>query len=374
MCHAGTRVAPANGVTRTLVTGGCGYIGSHVCRWLRESGFPVVVADNLSTGYRKNLFSGEVLEVGDLRDKEWLDWLFETHDIEAVVHMAGSIVVPESVEKPLKYYQSNLVSTLNLLDSCLRHGVSRIVFSSTAAVYGESGRERLREDDPVNPRNPYARSKLAAEWMIEDLARATPGTRYVILRYFNVAGAEPGGRAGQRNPRATHLMKVASQVATGQRDHLEINGTDYPTRDGTGIRDYIHVEDLAAAHVAALQYLERGGPSTTLNCGYGRGYSVREVIAAMERVAGPLRVRLAPRRKGDVAILVANGSELRKALRWEPRHATLEEMAESAFRFEQALLAERQAESAAENRLESDAPSFRELRARPRALRASSRR
>ncbi len=324
-----------------LVTGGAGYIGSHVVRQLGEAGHRVTVLDNLSTGFREAVLHGDLV-VGETGDRDLVDRLLEERGIEAVVHFAAHIVVPESVSEPLRYYGNNTCATRSLLDCCRRAGVGRFIFSSTAAVYGEPEQTMIDEDVPTAPINPYGRSKLMTEWMLEDLAAATP-MRYVALRYFNVAGADPEGRIGQSTPDATHLIKVACEVATGQRERISIFGTDYPTPDGTCLRDYIHVEDLADAHLRALEYLVDGGESAVLNCGYGHGYSVREVLDAVERVAGrPLSIVEAPRRAGDPAALVADSGRLRRRLDWSPRYDDLDLIVGSALRWERRL-AERRA-------------------------------
>lgn len=272
-----------------LVTGGAGYIGSHVVRQLGERRESVVVLDNLSTGFRSAVLHG-TLVVGDTGDRELVRRLLREHRIETVMHFAANTVVPESVANPLKYYGNNTCATRNLLQCCSEAGVAHFVFSSTAAVYGIPAGGIAAEDSPTQPINPYGTSKLMSEWMLRDLGAATH-LRYTILRYFNVAGSDPGLRIGQSTIDATLLTKVACEAAVGKRPHVSIFGTDYPTPDGTGVRDYIHVEDLAAAHVQALDYLRANGASTTLNCGYGHGYSVREVIAMVDRLNGkPLEI------------------------------------------------------------------------------------
>jgi UDP-glucose 4-epimerase len=318
-----------------LVTGGCGYIGSHVTRQLSEAGYQVTVLDNLSTGFPDALLHGETLVVADLNDEAALESLFSRHAFSAVLHFAASIVVPESVADPLGYYRNNTAGTLSLLQACQRHRIPRFVFSSTAAVYGES-QSLVAETAPVSPASPYGRSKLVDEWILADLARANP-LRYVVLRYFNVAGADPESRIGQRFPGATHLLKVACEAAIGKRPGVTVYGTDYPTPDGTGVRDYIHVEDLASAHLAALRYLEAGGESLTLNCGYGRGYSVDELLAEVTRQAGPFPIARGPRRAGDVACLVADARAIRDRLGWRPRYAELPSIVAHALAFERRL-------------------------------------
>ncbi len=320
-----------------LVTGGAGYIGSHVVRQLAETGQRVVVFDNLSTGSPAALLHGEELVVGDLGDTAALQALFEEHPVHTVLHFAASIVAPESVTNPLKFYSNNTRNTLNLLTACVRFGVRRFIFSSTAAVYGLPETGVAAEESPTVPINPYGTSKLMSEWMLRDTALAH-GMKYVALRYFNVAGADPQARMGQRTPDATHLIKVCCQAALGMRSAVAIFGTDYPTPDGTGIRDYIHIEDLASAHLAALKYLEGGGDSTTFNVGYGQGSSVREVIKVMKEVTGvDFAVLEAPRRPGDPASLVAKAERIRKRLGWQPRFDDLPTIVADAWRWEQRL-------------------------------------
>ena len=325
--------------TGILITGGAGYIGSHVVKQLGDAGYEnLVVLDNLSKGFREAVLYGELVE-GDTADRDLVARLLREHDIRAVLHFAAHTVVPESVADPLKYYRNNACATRNLLQCCQEAGVEHFVFSSTAAVYGILPEGRAREDTPTAPINPYGTSKLMSEWMLRDLAEAG-GPRYVVLRYFNVAGSDPEGRIGQSTPGATLLTKVAAEHAAGKRDFVAIFGTDYPTPDGTGIRDYIHVEDLADAHLKALDYLAADGASTTLNCGYGHGYSVREVLAAMERVAGhPLNIVEKPRRPGDPPTLVADAERIREVLGWIPRYDDLEFICKTALDWEKKIAA-----------------------------------
>lgn len=318
---------------KVLVTGGAGYIGSHVVRQLGEAGHDIVVFDNLSTGYRWAVTAGELV-VGDLADEAALEALFSRHQFEAVLHFAANIVVPESVANPLKYYGNNTRNTLNLLKAVQAHGVPYIVFSSTAAVYGMPEQTVLAEDLPLAPINPYGASKMMSERMIMDLAAAS-GLNYVILRYFNVAGANPDGLLGQATPEATHLIKVACECVTGQREGMSVFGTDYDTRDGTCIRDYIHVEDLAKAHVMALDYMAEGGSSKVLNCGYGRGFTVREVIDVVKRKSGvDFPVTETARRAGDPEALMADNTRIRETLGWAPDYDDLDTIVGTALAWE----------------------------------------
>lgn len=320
-----------------LVTGGAGYIGSHVLHALTDAGIPAVTIDNLSTGRRQAVPAAVPLIEGDIGDAGLLERVIREYRVDAVMHFAGSIVVPESVTNPLAYYRNNTVNSLTLLDTCVRLGVGNVVFSSTAAVYGSPERVPIDEETPTAPINPYGASKLMTEQMLRD-AGAAHGVRSVILRYFNVAGADPEGRTGQATPVATHLIKVACQALLGRRPALSIFGTDYPTPDGTCIRDYIHVSDLADAHVLALLHLRRGGGSLVLNCGYGRGASVHEVVEALERVSGErVPAALAPRRPGDPPQLVAVADRIRERLGWVPKHDRLDDIVRSALVWERSL-------------------------------------
>ena len=320
-----------------LVTGGAGYIGSHVVRQLRDSGEPVIVLDSMATGFRQAVLDAPLV-VGDTGNVELVDRILREHRIDTVMHFAAHTVVPESVADPLKYYRNNTCSTRSLLECCARAGVRNFVFSSTAAVYGIPAGGIADENSPTVPINPYGTSKLMSEWMLRDLA-ATSSLRYVVLRYFNVAGSDPKGRIGQATRNATLLTKVSCEAAVGKRAGVSIFGTDYPTPDGTGVRDYIHVEDLADAHLRALDYLRQGGDSVTLNCGYGHGYSVREVIAMVERIAGrALSIREEPRRAGDPPTLIARAEKVRSILRWQPRYDSLETIVTTALDWERQLL------------------------------------
>lgn len=323
---------------KILVTGGAGYIGSHVVRQLGRQGESVITLDNLSTGFAAAVTAGELI-VGDTGDEALLESLCRERDIDTLMHFAAHTIVPESVAEPLKYYGNNTASSRTLLDVAARCGVRHIVFSSTAAVYGIPPGGRASEDSPTAPINPYGSSKLMTEWMLRDLAIAG-GPSYVALRYFNVAGCEPGGSIGQSTPKATLLVKVACEAAVGRRPGMSIFGTDYPTPDGTGLRDYIHVEDLAAAHLDALAYLRAGGESTTLNAGYGHGHSVREVLAAVERASDTeLMVTEKPRRPGDPAELVAAVDRIHAVLGWQPQFDDLDTIVRTALAWERRIAA-----------------------------------
>ena len=321
---------------KILVTGGAGYIGSHVARQLGEQGHDLVTYDNLSTGHKKFVLYGELV-VADLADREKLDQVIKQNKFDAVLHFAASIIVSESVEQPFKYYSNNTVNTLGLIDTCVRHGVPKFVFSSTAAVYGIPDTKLVDEQAPLLPINPYGTSKMMSERFLIDHA-AISNLRYVILRYFNVAGADPEGRMGQAMPEATHLIKVACETALGKRAQMEIYGTDYDTKDGTCIRDYIHVEDLASAHLSALDYLNAGNDSSILNCGYGQGYSVREVVEQVKRVAGQdFKVIESGRRAGDPPALMADNRKILATLDWRPQYADLAKIVQSAYDWEKGL-------------------------------------
>ncbi len=320
-----------------LVTGGAGYIGSHMVLELVDAGERVVVLDNLSTGFRWAVPEAATLVIGDAGDETLVADVIEAHGIEAIIHFAGSIVVPDSVADPLGYYLNNTVKSRALMATAVAKGVPRFIFSSTAAVYGNPDRTPVAEDAPVRPMSPYGSSKLMTETMLADTARAHAFS-YVALRYFNVAGADPAGRSGQSTPRATHLIKVACETALGKRGHMEVFGTDYPTPDGTCIRDYIHVTDLARAHMAALAHLRRGGNSAIFNCGYSKGYSVLQVIDAVKRASGvDFEVRLSPRRPGDPAAIVAGSDRIRRQLGWVPEHDDLDRIVAQALAWEARL-------------------------------------
>ncbi len=321
-----------------LVTGGAGYIGSHVVQQLGREGWPVVTLDNLSRGFADAVTHGPLV-VGDIADRSLVQRILSEHNVGTIMHFAAYTIVPESVAEPLRYYDNNVLGTRALIDAALHAGVDEFIFSSSAAVYGTPPEGRASEDSPTAPINPYGTSKLVSEWMLRDVAAAT-SLRPVMLRYFNVGGSDPSGRIGQSTPKATLLTKVAAEHVVGKRTHISIYGTDYPTADGTGIRDYIHVEDLAAAHLSALRYLRGGGAPVVLNVGYGRGASVREVLNAVESIAGrPLVIVEEPRRAGDPAVLVAEASRIREVLDWVPRYDKLEQLVSDALRWERTLAA-----------------------------------
>jgi len=326
-----------SGQTTVLVTGGAGYIGAHAVLALGEAGYRAVVIDDLSTGRREAVPADVPFVHGNVGDPACLADVIRQHGIRTVMHFAGSIVVPESVQAPLDYYRNNTLNSHTLIEACVRAGVERFIFSSTAAVYGIPDVLPIDEGSPTVPINPYGRSKLMTEWMLRDAAAAY-GLRFIALRYFNVAGADPKGRAGQCSKAATHLIKIACEAAVGRREEVMLFGDDYPTRDGTCIRDYVHVSDLADAHIAALRHLERGGESSILNCGYGHGYSVREVLDTVERFAGkPLSVRVVGRRAGDPPELVAVQDRIVSELGWSPRHDNLDTIVSTALAWERKL-------------------------------------
>jgi UDP-glucose 4-epimerase len=326
-----------------LVTGGAGYIGSHMVHELADAGESVVVLDNLSTGFRFLIPASVPFVAGSTGDRSLVTDIITQHRITAIIHFAASIVVPESVTDPLGYYSNNTMNTCALFDVAIKTGIRHFIFSSTAAVYGNAGETPVRENAPTAPVSPYGTSKLMSEIMLHDAAKAY-GLRFVVLRYFNVAGADPKLRTGQATPAATHLIKVACETATGKREKMDIFGTDYPTPDGTCIRDYIHVSDLTQAHSAALAYLRSGGISATFNCGYGRGASVLEVIAAVRRASGhDFRVDISGRRPGDAPALVANVDRIHAALPWRPRFQNLDTIVTHALAWEKQLASRRKA-------------------------------
>jgi UDP-glucose 4-epimerase len=319
-----------------LVTGGAGYIGSHVALLLAEAGYRVVVYDDLSSGHAWAVLDAELV-VGDLGDHQRLAALLAGRRFDAVLHFAAHIWVAESVRAPAKYYRNNVANALTLFELAAAYGVKHVVFSSTAAVYGEPDRELLDEDLPLAPINPYGASKMMAERILADVAGAA-AQRFAILRYFNVAGADPQARIGEATPDNSHLVKLACETALGLRPAMRINGTDYPTPDGTCVRDYIHVVDLARAHLAALEHLQRGGASTVLNCGYGHGASVRAVLETVRRVTGiDFPIEAGPRRPGDPAVLVAGNAKIRRVLGWQPQHDDLEFIVRTAWAWERVL-------------------------------------
>ena len=320
-----------------LVTGGAGYIGSHMVHELVDAGEPVVVLDNLSTGFRFLIPAAVPFVAGSTGDRDLVTKTIARHGVTAIIHFAASIVVPDSVSDPLGYYRNNTMNTCTLLDAAVEAGVKQFIFSSTAAVYGNAERTPVREDAATLPISPYGSSKLMSEIMLHDAGKAH-GLRFVVLRYFNVAGADPKLRTGQSTSAATHLIKVACEAALGKRPKIDIYGTDYPTPDGTCIRDYIHVSDLARAHSAALAHLRRGGDSATFNCGYGRGSSVLEVIDSVRRVSGrDFPVEICGRRAGDPSALVANVDRIRSRLIWQPQYQDLDTIVAHAYAWERQL-------------------------------------
>lgn len=325
-------------MAKILVTGGCGYIGCHATKALTHKGHQAVVFDNLSTGHKEALLNDEELIVGDLQDATHVDRVLKDGQFDAIMHFAASIVVPESVTDPLKYYRNNTANLLNLMESATRHGVYNVIFSSTAAVYGNGdGHSSFSENDPPAPVNPYGFSKYFSEQIIRDTSAATD-MKHVILRYFNVAGADSKQRIGQRSPISTHLIKIACEAAVGIRDGMTVYGNDYETHDGTALRDYIHVDDLADAHVLALEYLLDGGKSQTINCGYGQGFTVREVLETVESVIGrPLKIKDGDRRPGDAVKVLANTKKIHQTLDWTPRYQDLPTIVRHAYLWEQRL-------------------------------------
>lgn len=320
-----------------LVTGGAGYIGSHMVLALIDAGQEVVVLDNFSTGVRWGVSPAAKLVEGDIGDETLVGQIIAENGIEAIVHFAGSAIVPDSVADPLEYYLNNTVKSRALMAAAIKHGVKNFIFSSTAATYGNPAAQPVYETAQPTPISPYGTSKLMTEWMLRDSHEAH-GLNYVVLRYFNVAGADPKGRSGQSTPRATHLIKLACQTALGQRASMDVFGTDYDTPDGTCLRDYIHVSDLIAAHMDALAHLRKGGESGIFNCGYGKGYSVLEVIKAVEKANGaPINKKLAPRRPGDPAAVIAGADRVREILGWKPKYDDLDVIVKSALAWEKHL-------------------------------------
>lgn len=326
-----------------LVTGGAGYIGSHMVLELVDAGESVIVVDNLSTGFKWAVAPQAELVVGDVGDDDLVRTVIRKRKVDAIIHFAGSIVVPESVADPLGYYLNNTVKSRALIESAVRTGVKHFIFSSTAAVYGNPEENPVSETARPAPMSPYGSSKLMTEMMLQDASRAHD-LQAVALRYFNVAGADPQGRSGQSTPKATHLIKVACEAVLGKRAGMEVFGTDYPTADGTCVRDYIHVKDLARAHMSALSYLRKGGATDIFNCGYSKGYSVLEVIDAVKRVSKvDFPVKLSPRRAGDPAAIVAASAKIRDMLGWAPQHDDLEQIVAQALAWEKQLAVRQQA-------------------------------
>jgi UDP-glucose 4-epimerase len=321
---------------KILVTGGAGYIGSHIVKALGENGYDIIVFDNLSYGHEWALLYGKLVK-GDLADKKLLDSVFDAEKFDAVIHMAAFVVVDESITEPIKYYGNNFVNALNLLEICLKHKVNKFIFSSTAAVYGIPEKSLVTEDMPLLPINPYGASKVMVERVLGDVSMVND-FKYVSLRYFNVAGADRLSRIGQARKDATHLITMSLKTALGKNDHLNIFGTDYPTPDSTCIRDYIHVDDLSAAHLLALEYLAAGGSSRIYNCGYGHGYSVKEVVDKVKDITGiDFPVRYVERRPGDPPALVADASRIRRELGWTPQHDDLGYIIKTAWEWEKKL-------------------------------------
>ncbi len=321
-----------------LVTGGAGYIGSHVVKALTNLGqkYKIFVLDNLSTGHRDAVINAELI-TGDIRDKAFVAKILDKHSIQAVMHLAAKTSVPESISQPFEYYDNNASGTLALLEACAQQNIQQFIFSSTAAVYGYPQQAKIDETAATEPTNPYGYSKLVSEHMIQDFAIAYP-LNYIILRYFNVAGADPDGQLGQRSEKAAHLIKVALDTANGKRESLPIFGNQYPTQDGTCIRDFIHVSDIASAHVAALQYLEDNKPSTIFNCGYGQGYSVKQVISTLENLIGSkIQVEIASPRPGDIPEVIANNQKICEKLSWKPQFNDIAFMIKTAYEWERKM-------------------------------------
>lgn len=323
-----------------LVTGGAGYIGSHVVKQLGEqSEHNITILDNLVTGFEESILYGKFINV-DLSDYERVEKIFEENKFDAIIHFAASLVVPESVSDPLKYYLNNTANTANIIRLCVKYGVNKFIFSSTAAVYGEPSMDKIpvNEQSETAPINPYGSSKLMSEIVLKDTSKAYKDFNYVALRYFNVAGSSVDGKIGQSTKDATLLIKVAAQAAAGKREKLYIFGDDYPTKDGTCIRDYIHVEDLASAHLRALEYLQDGGQSNLFNCGYGHGFSVNEVLDTMKKVTGvDFTVQMQDRRAGDPAALISDNSKITQIMKWVPKYDDLELICKTAYEWEKKL-------------------------------------
>ena len=324
-------------MAKILITGGAGYIGSHIVNLLEPTDHEIVIYDDLSTGRKESVIAGRLV-IGELEDIEKLEALIVAEKFDACIHFAGSMIVPESVADPLKYYNNNTQNTLDLLNLCIENGVNKFIFSSTAAVYGIVPGGVCSEEMQVSPINPYGRTKLMTEWMLEDVAAAHDDFKFVILRYFNVAGANVDGKVGQCSPLSNHLIKIACETALGKKESMSVFGDDYETKDGTCIRDYIHVDDLASAHTAALGYLLKGGESVLCNCGYGHGFTVNEVLDVVKKVSGvDFKVEKAPRRAGDAAILMSRPDKIGKVLGWTPKYDDLELIVKTALYWERQL-------------------------------------
>lgn len=325
-------------MTKILLTGGAGYIGSHVLKQLLEANHEVVIIDNLSTGYKENILGGTHIEM-DLSDHEKLEDIIKKEKFSACFHFAGSIVVPESIQDPLKYYKNNTLNSLRLIELCQKYSINKFIFSSTAAVYLPEDKSGIcSESSSICPSTPYGHSKLMTETMLEDTSKAHPDFKYVIFRYFNVAGANVDGLLGQRNSNTTHLIKIASEVASGKRDFIEIYGTNYATKDGSCIRDFIHIDDLASAHIKGYDYLNSNGESDVFNCGYSQGYSVIEVIETMKKVSKfEFKTIIGTKRKGDLACVIADTKKITEKLNWRPKYNSLEMICKTSYEWEKKL-------------------------------------
>lgn len=324
-----------------LVTGGAGFIGSHTLHRLTALGEKAIALDNLYSGHRWAVPEGVELVEGDMADQKLVESVLRKHKIKSVIHFAAHLAVEESVKKPIKYYRNNVAGSLNFIETCTQNGVEHFIFSSTCALYGNTDQSPIDESHPTNPESPYAQTKLVTEGILKDVEKSGASSmKHVILRYFNVAGAKVGGGLGQATPDATQLVKIASEVAAGKRDKLFIFGNDYPTPDGTCIRDYVHVDDLAEAHILALEYLRKGGKSEIVNCGYGKGYSVNEVVETMRKVSGvDFKAEYKPRRAGDVVAVWADPSKAKSLLGWKPKYADLSLICKTSFEWEKERLA-----------------------------------
>jgi len=325
-------------MAKILLTGGAGYIGSHVLKYLLKANHDIVVVDNLSTGRKESVLGGKLI-IADLENHHLMNQIFQEEKFDACMHFAASIKVPDSLQKPLSYYSNNTINSYSLINLCDKYHVNKFIFSSTAAVYGNPITEKITEYHPLNPISPYGRTKLMTEWMLKDFAHANENFKYITLRYFNVSGADVNGEIGQCFPGATHLIKKACQVAHGQQEKMHIFGNDYQTEDGTCIRDFIHVDDLAIAHCLCLNHLLNNGESETFNCGYGYGYSVSEVIDVMKKISGNnFKVEIAQRRTGDAQTVISDPTKIKTKLNWKPEYNDLDLICRTAFNWEKQLL------------------------------------